>query len=48
MFSRRDCLKLGLGSLLGGGLVSALRLRAQAADANAKAGKDGIKAKAKK
>src|SRR5437868_14358049 len=47
MFSRRYCLKLGLGSLLGGGLVSALRLRAQAADADAKAGKDGIKAKAK-
>jgi hypothetical protein len=29
--SRRDCLKLGLGGLLGGGLVSALRLRAEAA-----------------
>lgn len=47
MLSRRDCLQLGLGSLLGGGLVSALRLRAQAADSDAKAGKDGIKAKAK-
>ena len=43
MFSRRDCLKLGLGSLLGGGLVSALRLRAQAAEAGA----PSIKAKAK-
>ena len=30
-FSRRDCLKLGLGTLLGGGLVSALKLRALAA-----------------
>jgi hypothetical protein len=30
-FSRRDCLKLGLGTLLGGGLASALRLRAAAA-----------------
>ena len=30
-FSRRDCLKLGLGTILGGGLVSALRLQAQAA-----------------
>ncbi len=29
-FSRRDCLKLGLGALFGGGLVSALRLRAEA------------------
>ncbi|MBC7855342.1 MAG: DUF1501 domain-containing protein [Pirellulaceae bacterium] len=47
MFSRRDCLKLGLGSLLGGGLVSALRLRAQAAESDVKTGKDGIKAKAK-
>lgn len=27
--SRRDCLRLGLGSLLGGGFVSALRLRAE-------------------
>src|SRR3954470_10098759 len=31
--TRRDCLKLGLGALLGGGLVHALRLRATAADA---------------
>ncbi|HZL86813.1 MAG TPA: DUF1501 domain-containing protein [Pirellulaceae bacterium] len=30
-FSRRDCLKLGLGTLLGGGLVSALKMRAVAA-----------------
>ena len=29
--SRRDCLKLGLGTLFGSGLVSALRLRAEAA-----------------
>jgi hypothetical protein len=29
---RRDCLKLGLGTLLGGGLASALRLRALAAE----------------
>src|SRR4051812_40257352 len=28
--TRRDCLKLGLGALLGGGLAQALRLRAQA------------------
>ena len=40
MFSRRDCLKFGIGSLLGGGLVSALRFQAQAADG-------AIKAKAK-
>jgi hypothetical protein len=30
--SRRDCLKLGLSSLIGGGLVDALRLRGQAAE----------------
>ncbi len=30
--TRRDCLRLGLGSLLGGGLVSALRLRALAGE----------------
>lgn len=29
--TRRDCLKLGLGGLLGGGLVDALRLRGRAA-----------------
>ncbi len=29
--SRRDCLRLGLGALIGGGLVDALRLRGQAA-----------------
>src|SRR5947209_7978367 len=32
--SRRDCLQLGLGVLLGGGLVHALRLRALAAPAS--------------
>lgn len=30
--SRRDCLKLGLGALLGGGLVHALRLQGHASD----------------
>src|SRR4051794_8000100 len=30
---RRDCLKLGLGAFLGGGLVDALRLRGMAAAA---------------
>src|SRR4051812_16914621 len=29
--TRRDCLRLGLGALLGGGLVDALRLRGEAA-----------------
>ncbi len=29
--TRRDCLRLGLGALIGGGLVDALRLRGQAA-----------------
>ncbi len=29
--TRRDCLRLGLGSLVGGGLINALRLRGQAA-----------------
>lgn len=29
--TRRDCLRLGLGALMGGGLVDALRLRSQAA-----------------
>ncbi len=33
--SRRDCLQLGLGSLLGGGLVAALRSRATAKDSSA-------------
>src|SRR5262245_61211445 len=32
-FSRRDCLQLGLGTLLGGGLVTALRARGLAAEA---------------
>src|SRR3954453_16495571 len=31
--SRRDCLQLGLGTLLGGGLVTALRARGFAAEA---------------
>ena len=31
--SRRDCLKLGLSTLIGGGLVDALRVRGQAASA---------------
>lgn len=35
--TRRDCLKLGLGTLLGGGLVNALRLRGQAGQS-----RDGI------
>jgi hypothetical protein len=37
--TRRDCLQLGLGALLGGGLVDALRVRGQAAEA-AGAGKN--------
>jgi hypothetical protein len=35
--TRRDCLQLGLGALLGGGLAHALSLRATAAPAQAKA-----------
>jgi hypothetical protein len=31
--ARRDCLKLGLGALLGGGFANALRLRAEAGEA---------------
>jgi len=31
--TRRDCLKLGLGAFIGGGLVDALRFRAQAGEA---------------
>src|SRR5262245_43179154 len=31
--TRRDCLQLGLGALIGGGLVPALRFRAAAASA---------------
>ena len=34
-FSRRDCIKLGLGAVFGGGLAHALRLRAAAAPADA-------------
>jgi hypothetical protein len=33
-FSRRSCLQLGLGSLLGGGLTNVLRLRSSAAETN--------------
>src|SRR3954454_2670034 len=35
--TRRDCLRLGLGALIGGGLIDALRLRSGAALAGAKA-----------
>lgn len=34
-FSRRDCLRLGLGTAFGGGLVDALRVRGQAAGSGA-------------
>ncbi len=37
--TRRDCLRLGLGSLLGGGLVNSLRLRAAAAASESPAAK---------
>ena len=30
--TRRDCLRLGLGALIGGGLVDALRLRGAGGD----------------
>jgi uncharacterized protein (DUF1501 family) len=40
--SRRDCLQLGLGALLGGGLTHALRLRATAAGTSAPAAKSCI------
>ena len=30
--TRRDCLRLGLGALIGGGLVDALRLRGRGRD----------------
>src|SRR3984957_7782611 len=36
-FSRRDCIKLGLGAFFGGGLTQALRLKAQAAGTTAAA-----------
>src|SRR5712672_3146012 len=36
-FTRRNCLQLGLSSILGGGLVDALRLRGVAADESAQA-----------
>jgi hypothetical protein len=34
--TRRDCLRLGLSALIGGGLIDALRVRGQAAIANAR------------
>ena len=34
--TRRDCLRLGLGALIGGGLVDALRLRGEAAPSPAR------------
>jgi hypothetical protein len=40
--SRRDCLRLGLGALLGGGLAHALRLRAWAGTAESPAAKSCI------
>ena len=40
--TRRDCLQLGLGTLLGGGLAHALRLRAHAATAGAPAARSCI------
>src|SRR5688572_21442979 len=40
--SRRDCLKLGLGTILGGGMVNLLRMRGQAAEM-----KSSLNAKAK-
>jgi len=40
--TRRDCLRLGLGALLGGGLAHALRLRAWAGTAEAPAAKSCI------
>ncbi|MCH7689286.1 MAG: DUF1501 domain-containing protein, partial [Planctomycetes bacterium] len=43
--TRRSCLQLGLGSLMGGGLVNALRLRGRAAESQA--GNNGITATAK-
>lgn len=33
-YSRRDCLRLGLSGLIGGGLAGALRSQARASDAN--------------
>jgi hypothetical protein len=43
--SRRSCLKLGLGSLMGGGLVNALRMRGLAGES--RTGENGITATAK-
>src|ERR1700751_3765270 len=34
--TRRDCLRLGLGALIGGGLIDALRLRGEAAVAGSR------------
>src|SRR5947209_7530219 len=36
-FTRRDCLRLGLGALIGGGLIDALRLRGLAATGDGRA-----------
>lgn len=41
-FTRRHCLRLGLGTFLGGGLVDALRIRAQAASTGQAAAKSCI------
>jgi hypothetical protein len=41
-FTRRDCLRLGLGALLGGGFVDALRLRAESPSPGAPAAKSCI------
>lgn len=38
-FTRRSCLQLGLGTLVGGGLANALRLRGEAAEVGAPAAK---------
>jgi hypothetical protein len=40
--TRRDCLRLGLGTLLGGGLAQALRVRAAASTTNAPAARSCI------
>src|ERR1019366_4052302 len=40
--SRRDCLKLGLGALMGGGLAHTLRLQAKASGTSAAAAKSCI------
>ena len=40
--TRRDCLKLGLGAIFGGGLVHTLRLQAQASGTTAAPAKSCI------